>query len=109
MRRLAQAAYIVACVLLAAPANSQTLVQQFGIGTASCALWTDYKRGETEAWIKGYWTGLNAKNSTNHMVGHDTDSEGILAEVEVNCRASPSLHIIDAVTLAYNRLMAEGR
>jgi hypothetical protein len=99
-----------------APAPPHTALG-FGLGsTVSCASWLSnpvtLDRGRS--WILGLWSGLNAVNSFvlpagAGEVGHSTDAFGIVSEVEVVCRAAPSLLLGAAAEQVYVRLRDANR
>lgn len=80
-------------------------------GQNSCATWlsSDEARAFGNEWIAGYWSGLNAHNDRNHMVGRNTDFQGIIGEIELLCRAEPSERISRVTGRVYVRLEDEGR
>jgi hypothetical protein len=78
----------------------------FGIGGRSCAFWLSsagYKE-QGKTWIYGYWSGLNAASQTNRMVGQNTDSDGIVGEIQNVCEAEPSTALIAASDRIYCKL-----
>lgn len=79
---------------------------------ASCA--TALQRGDrfdnsTRTWVLGFWSGLNAADGA--IVGSDTDTNGVMAEVEKKCREEPSLSVMNGVYMTYDemRKRAAGR
>jgi hypothetical protein len=92
------------CALIGSSALAQS-VQMFGLGTRSCAHWlsTPSRQIEGSAWLLGYWTGVNAVNDKNHLVGKDTDGEAIIAEARKICAAEPSTQMVDAIARVYYR------
>jgi len=101
----------LALLIAASPALGQANTMVYGQGRLSCASWTGNPMTETDThgWILGYWTGLNMYNSTNHVVGASTDSQGIVGEVRRVCLAQPSKRLFRAISDVYERLMAEGQ
>lgn len=59
-------------------------------------------------WIYGYFTGRNMGSTTN-MVGHTTDSAGIIGEVKLYCDTHPSATVTEATTQTYLKMAREGR
>ena len=96
---------VVAMLALTSNAKSQSYYL-IGMGGNSCAFWLsrpDYKTmGET--WVFGYWSGLNAGNKVNPMVGRNTDSVGIIGEVQKVCEEEPSTSLISAASRVYKKL-----
>jgi len=84
---------IVLSTTASAEEKSETLVM--GIGMRSCAFWRESaaRIEDGNNWIRGFWTGLNFMNDGNHAVGSQTDSAGILAEVNKECDAKPSVQL----------------
>jgi len=86
----------------------------YGMGHKSCAYWQSSQATlyEGNSWIFGYWSGANAFNDQNHMVGHmvgsKTDGNGIIAEVKKVCAGRPSMSVSDA-TLAVFEMLAQGK
>jgi hypothetical protein len=86
-------------------------VLMFG-GNYSCTTWLtqDFEAGKV--WIWGYWTGRNigaAVNGVGGVVGHTTDQNGIIGEVQLVCQNEPSLTLTGAVSKVYKRFLDEGR
>jgi hypothetical protein len=103
---------LLATVLAFSPEASQAqpqpqtnMTMEFGIGRLSCANWNNLTDGEGNAWILGYWAGMNIY-SDNHLVGHLTDGLGILAEVRLLCRQHPSMPILQAANTVYLQIAA---
>jgi len=91
--------------------SAQLPTQIFGTGLFSCATWDanpPYVAG-MNAWILGYWSGLNSNNVGNHRVGKSTDANGILAEVHRVCSDRPSLSLFLATREIYTRFLREER
>lgn len=106
------AAFAFVCTTLPSSTYSQGApTLNFGIGISSCATWlsTPVKRNEGEAWIYGFWSGMNFKNAENHTVGNTTDANGIVAEVKATCGVAPSATLSSATSQAYVRLQKIGR
>jgi|ERR1700730_8191266 hypothetical protein len=96
---------IVASLALVGAAQAQNQFL-FGIGGKSCAFWLSnagYKE-QGKTWIYGYWSGLNAASQTNRMVGQNTDSDGIIGEIQKVCEAEPSMALITATDRVYRKL-----
>jgi hypothetical protein len=94
------------------PADRWVDIWGFGGGFQnSCATWlsSDRSRALGNEWIAGYWTGQNAENESNHMVGRTSDFAGIVGEIELICRAEPSSLLASAVGRVYVRFEQERR
>ena len=80
-----------------------------GIGNFSCARWLSsaFLEGSGEAWIAGYWTGLNELSNTDHMVGHAVDNAGIYGEVKKVCTEHPSMQLPEATYQVYDMIAAQ--
>lgn len=59
------------------------------------------------AWILGFWTGLNV--NSNVQVGGTTDSRGVIGEIELDCRKTPSLDLLQSTFNTWSRLRKLGR
>ena len=59
------------------------------------------------AWILVYWTGLNV--SARAIVGHGTDTNGLLAEIKLDCDKEPSADLLNSVFRTWKRLQKTGR
>ena len=57
-------------------------------GDISCATWMQ-DESSGRLWIWGYWTGRNIEALKS--VGSSTDSNGLVAEIRLICKAEPSL------------------
>ncbi len=105
---------MIALVLAAAIANVSPAAPHdmmvMGIGYHSCATWTETpdKFSEGEAWIYGYWTGLN-QAGPRRDVGSATDSPGIIAEIRKLCEATPSASLMNMTYQVYTTLRLQGR
>ena len=74
-----------------------------GIGRMGCAHWlSSQSLNEDEAWILGFWSGLN--HAKARTVGQHTDGEAIIAEVRKVCAARPSMPLADATFTAYSEM-----
>jgi hypothetical protein len=80
-------------------------------GSISCATWLADPISENQGiyWLFGYFTGRNVESDGPGMVGHGTDSQGIIAEVKLICEKSPSTLLGGAAHQVYNKLRDEGR
>jgi hypothetical protein len=110
MKRLA-IGIVLACLSGAlASAQDARGRYMFGIGRSSCATWQSSLRYryEGEAWILGFWSGLNSFNTQDSAVGSQTDGEGVIAEVKKVCDKGPSTSLSDAVEVVYFS-MAKGQ
>lgn len=110
IRLLPCTALCAALLALQVRAAAAQPVYTLGQGTRSCASWatnpvTDFG---TKSWILGYWSGLNAANARNHIVGATTDGAGIWAVVKAKCDAEPSKALLWAVMQAYQDMQAKG-
>lgn len=75
---------------------SQLKVYVYGVGRESCArAFLPSRSTEREAWVMGYWSGLNT--AAQSMAGHDTEIDGILAEVKLRCNRRPATELMQAV------------
>jgi len=83
----------------------------FGIGIHSCANWTDdpAKQQEGQAWILGYWSGLNIQNRGIRNVGHATDGRGVLGEVRRVCLLEPSNELENVIVDVWVAMAKAGR
>jgi hypothetical protein len=73
-----------------------------GIGRMSCAHWLSQSFNEGEAWILGFWSGLN--HAKARTVGQHTNGEGIIAEVRKVCAARPSMTLVGAAFTGYSEM-----
>jgi hypothetical protein len=101
------------CVLIAltigGAVSSATAVETtmvLVIGKNSCGYWQSNNARKTEGmiWILGFWSALNWANARNHQVGRESDSYGLVAEVQKRCAAHPSSTLLDAASRTYNDL-----
>jgi hypothetical protein len=94
------------CAFGRAAAAEEVTYTVFGMGLASCAHWQSSPAtlGEGEAWVTGYWSGLNFFNENNHRVGSETDLAGIIAEIKKVCAGRPSMTLSHATNRAYEML-----
>lgn len=74
-----------------------------GFGNLSCATWlsTSANRQQGNDWLLGFWSGINGYGSPGGIVGHTTDSLGIISEVKKVCNNEPSLALIYATARTY--------
>jgi hypothetical protein len=72
----------------------------------SCASWLQNAETESagEAWVTGFWSGMNASNPDNNTVGMTTGRKGIYGEVKNYCRDHPSHLLGVAVAVVYKRM-----
>ena len=83
----------------------------YGIGKLSCANWLSQPENtlEGQAWLFGYWSGLNRMNPQNSSVGSRSDPPGIVGEIEKICRAEPSTGLYEAVQRVYDQFSQTGK
>jgi hypothetical protein len=100
----------ITLVVPAAAAEDDITFYMYGMGNKSCAYWQSSQATlyAGNSWIYGYWSGLNAFNNKDHMVGSKTDANGIVAEVKKVCAEHPSMSVSDA-TLAVYEMLAQGK
>jgi hypothetical protein len=86
-------------------------VEVFGIGSSACAYWrsNDAREREGQAWLLGYWSGLNRMNGLTGIVGSTAEGAGILREVVKVCGDNSVLTLEDATYQAYLNLQAARR
>jgi hypothetical protein len=91
-------------ILAPQPMTAKMAIWAVGSGRESCASWLQDRAHFVpgQAWIMGYWTGLNVANTENHNVGEKTDGAAILEEVRRICEREPSLDLMDAVGKHYD-------
>lgn len=65
-------------------------------------------RDRAISWIAGYWSGLNGSSDTPNT-GQSTTLAGIIAEIDLVCRAEPSRTVAWATLQVYQRLADEDR
>jgi len=110
MKRFAMA---LACILLSGAAGKPEIksFRIYGIGNDSCASWLSSRPTleEGTAWIMGFWSGLNAFDTRNHLVGVTTDGPAIVAETKLVCEKEPSTILKEATGLVYYRFLHEGK
>lgn len=76
-----------------------------GMGTASCArAFMPQNEAATYQWIMGFISGLNA--SSGGHVGQQSDSDGIVGEVQLRCKETPSALLVQVTTLTYKTMAA---
>lgn len=111
------------CIMLAsaavqaqAPITNQSPVMITGLGSESCATWllTPNSRALGSIWVLGYWAGRNVAigvsgAQTPSDVGHATDQNGLIGEVERVCRREPSTLLAYAATTAFSDFQLKGR
>lgn len=92
------------------PANDRD-VQIYGIGSETCASWKSdpSREREGDAWLLGYWSGLNRINSASGVVGENAGGEGIIAAVGRMCGRNPGATLGDATYGAYAAMQTSGR
>jgi hypothetical protein len=73
-----------------------------GLGRMSCTHWLSQSFNEGEAWILGFWSGLNHANA--RKVGQHTNGEGIIAEVRKVCATRPSMTLVSATFTVYSEM-----
>jgi hypothetical protein len=83
----------------------------FGVGLDSCATWLsnrtyEYIGGE---WILGFWSGLNAAHPNESVVGKDSDSAGLIAEVKRVCETRPTDKLMLVVLDVYLDFKIKGK
>jgi hypothetical protein len=92
---------ILAALLLPSMSNAQTapLTYAYGFGVQSCAYWQD-PAGKVggDQWILGFWSAANMFEKKD--VAAASDGMGIIAEVALICRQSPSTTLINAALAA---------
>ena len=76
-----------------------------GIGRMSCAHWLSQSFNEGEAWILGFWSGLNYANA--RTVGRHTDGERIITEVRQACATRPSMTLVGATFTVYSEMASK--
>lgn len=96
-------AITLSAALVFAPQNSLTF------GDATCGTWVanPAANNEIRAYVMGLWSGRNTGLMLE--VGHSTNGDGVVEEVRLVCRATPSLHIVTATIQVYERFRREGR
>jgi hypothetical protein len=88
----------------------QNSVTIFGVGDASCAaMMQDGYVVSARDWSFGYFSALNDMNDANSHVGNNTDSTGLMGEIELECSRNPSESLRLAVFTTYQKLRIEGR
>jgi hypothetical protein len=92
------------------PADNRD-VQIYGIGSDTCVNWKSDPRREREgdAWLLGYWSGLNRINSVNGLVGAKAGGEGVIAAVSRVCGRNPGATLEDATYGAYALMQTSGQ
>lgn len=100
---------MIALLFMAAAASGGMFTRPFslaGSGQMSCA--TAFSASQyptTRAWITGFFSGANAIYGGH--VGRQTDGEGLIAEVELTCRARPSDTLAQATLDTYSRMSSK--
>jgi hypothetical protein len=91
--------------------NRSRDVEVFGIGSSTCANWRSSvaREREGEAWLLGYWSGLNRMNAITSVVGAKAEGFGIVKEVARVCEDNGTLTLEDATYEAYVNLQTAGR
>src|SRR5262245_36344307 len=95
---------MVEAALAQAPSGQEPRGQALitGIGRMSCAHWLSQSFNEGEAWILGFWSGLN--HAKARTVGQHTNGEAIIAGVRKVCAARPSMPLVGATFTAYSEM-----
>jgi hypothetical protein len=62
---------------------------------------------DTRFWALGFWSGQNTARLA--MVGHTTDANGIIGEIEKLCRNEPAMPYVSAVGSTYITMKKAGR
>ena len=112
MRKLSLA---LGLVLFSGMARSESnLAQLFpptengaNISCASALHPADKFESDIRSWVLGFWSGQNFEGRA--LVGRNTDSNGIVGEVEKVCRSQPSMLFISAVRSTYMDMKKAGR
>jgi hypothetical protein len=101
----------VAAVLATAGAQDNHDVMTFGMGSMSCDYWQSDgdRRREGEAWLLGYWSGLNRLNLANGAVGGEAGGQGVINQVQTICRDHGDQRLEQAVYAAYVALQSAHR
>ncbi|HCE25053.1 MAG TPA: hypothetical protein DF282_21440 [Hyphomonas sp.] len=112
VRTARNAIVAIAILLLAAPNTvlAQGNVWAAGVGMSSCGTWLSTPDHEFTGgqWALGYWTARNTMSATPGT-GHSTDMAGILGEIKIACRSSPSTPLYQAVHDTYDLFASQGR
>ena len=107
--RLASRPGLATVVLIALIPVASHAAAVWGIGgMQSCATWLSSPENERDGinWMQGFWSGKNTENPRNPMVGRNTDTLGLVAEVKLICQAEPSALLWDAVVRVYMKMEA---
>ena len=114
IRRIARSIVLLLVMLIAAPAfptaAAQTpVVHIYGMGLRSCATWLTERgfRVSGDQWLLGFWSAYNM--ATGKDVAGTSDGGGLVGEVELVCKASPSLTLVNAALRARSKLSQDGR
>ena len=111
MKRFLALILFVVAPLHHSDAQESEQVLMFG-GGQSCSTWMTQSYESGKVWIWGYWTGRNigaAVSGVGGVVGHTTDQNGTIGEVQLVCQNEPSLTLTNAVSRVYKRFMDDGR
>jgi hypothetical protein len=101
MRVLSAAmAFSLSGSLAVAQQNTYWVISQ---GFKSCAhtLSNPALERDGSEWSFGYWSGLNAANTSGGHVGEKSDIEAIWGEIKKICEAEPSTKLVDAAERVY--------
>jgi hypothetical protein len=90
------------------------VIQILGAGMETCARWLSAPalKSEGDVWLQGYWSGRSLaalENRQRPSVGASTDSNGILREIETNCRYAPSQKLLSVAGNVYTMFENAGR
>lgn len=81
------------------PRPSPTFV--LGAGSLRCEPFFRANEREIETYIFGYWSGLNMRNSENHLVGSIAGGGAIVAAVRAACEQEPDNLVTGAINGVY--------
>lgn len=82
-------------------------IEQYGLGTSSCATAMNTSADARASWVLGFWTGMNV--ALGRRVGRATDGRGILGEVERRCANVPSRPLAEITLATYRQMAGEGQ
>jgi hypothetical protein len=85
------------------PSGARAGPFEVGLGTMTCSYWlsTPELEGEGDAWLLGFWTGMNMVNRADRTIGVQTDGDNILRMIKHDCRETPTWLLVDVATNAY--------
>jgi hypothetical protein len=89
------------------PRPSPTFV--LGAGSLRCDSFFHANRREIESYIFGYWSGLNMRNSENHLVGSTAGDGAIVAAVRAACEQEPDRLVTGAINGVYTDMAYQER